>query len=269
MLKTRQRLGKYRIEKRLGIGGFAVVYQAMDTIEGVRVAIKVPHEQVVTDDVLRDFRKEARVTAQLDHPNILPIKDASFIDEQFVIVSHLGKRTLGDRLRRRMSLETALDYSEQMMEAVAYAHRMKEMHCDIKPENFILFSGNRLRLADFGIAKVAQKTIKASGSGTVGHMAPEQAMGRPSLKSDVFSLGLINYRMLSGHWPEWPYDWPPPGYQQLRRRAHPDLIDFLRRSIEPAPRNRFRDAEHMLKTYLRIKPRSLRYVTMRRRKRAA
>ena len=115
MLRTRQRLGKYRIEKRLGVGGFAVVYQAMDTIEGVRVAIKVPHQQVVTDDVLRDFRNEVRVTAQLDHPNILPIKDASFIDEQFVIVSQLGERTLDDRLRRRMSLETALGYAEQML----------------------------------------------------------------------------------------------------------------------------------------------------------
>ena len=146
---------------------------------------------------------------------------------------------------------------------------MNVMHCDIKPENFIIFSGNRLRLADFGIARVAQKTIKASGSGTVGHMAPEQAMGRPSLKSDVFSLGLINYRMLAGHWPEWPYDWPAPGYQQLRRRAHPDLINFLRRAIEPNPRKRFRDAEHMLKAFCRVKPRSLRYVTVCRRRKAA
>jgi serine/threonine-protein kinase len=269
VLKNRQKLGKYRIERRLGVGGFAVVYQAMDTIERVRVAIKIPHERVVNGDVLRGFRNEARVTAQLDHPNILPIKDASFIDDQFVIVSHLGERTLSDRLRRRMSLENALDYALQMMEAVAYAHRMKVMHCDIKPENFIIFAGNRLRLADFGIAKVAQKTIRASGSGTVGHMAPEQAMGRPSLKSDVFSLGLINYRMLAGHWPEWPYDWPPPGHQQLRRRAHPDLLHFLRRSVEPDPRSRFCDAEQMLNAFLRIKSRSLRFVANCRRKRAA
>ncbi len=268
MLRTRQRLGKYRIEKRLGVGGFAVVYQAMDTIEGVRVAIKVPHETIVNEEILRDFRNEARVTAQLDHPNILPIKDASFIDDQFVIVSRLGEKTLDDRLRRRMSLETAMDYAEQMLEAVAYAHRMNVMHCDVKPENFIIFSGNRLRLGDFGIAKVAQRTIKASGSGTVGHMAPEQAMGRPSLKSDVFSLGLINYRMLAGHWPEWPYDWPTLGFKQLRRRAHPELIDFLRRAIEPSPRKRFRDADHMLRAFSRIRPRSLRYVAMRRKKAA-
>jgi serine/threonine-protein kinase len=251
------------------MGGFAVVYQAMDTIEGVRVAIKVPHPRVVNQDILRDFRNEARVTAQLDHPNILPIKDASFIDEQFVIVSHLGEKTLDDRLRRRLSFETAMNYAQQMLEAVAYAHGMNVIHCDVKPENFIIFPGNRLRLADFGIAKVAQRTIKASGSGTVGYMAPEQAMGRPSLRSDVFSLGLIQYRMLSGHWPEWPYDWPPPGYTQLRRRAHPELIVFLRRAIEPDPRKRYRDAEHMLRAFHRIRPRSLRYVAERRRAKAA
>ena len=243
-----------------------MVYQAMDTIEGIRVALKIPHPQVVNECVLKDFRHEVRLTARLDHPHILPLKDASFIDDRFVIVSQLGEKTLAERLRRRMALETALEYAGQMLEAVAYAHRQNIVHCDIKPENLILFTGNRLRLGDFGIAKVAQRTIKGSGSGTLGFMAPEQAMGRPSLKSDVFSLGLIIYRMLSGHWPEWPYDWPPPGYQQLRRRAHPELIAFLQRSIDPNPRKRFRDAEQMLNAYRRLRTRALRFGVAKRRK---
>jgi serine/threonine-protein kinase len=265
MLKPRQKLGKYRIERRLGEGGFAVVYQAMDTIEGLRVALKLPHPKLVNDEVLEDFRKEVRLIAKLEHPNILPLKDASFIEDRFVIVFQLGDSTLVERLRHRMSLETALDFAEQMLEAVAYAHRLKIIHCDVTPHNLILFPGNRLKLADFGIAKVAQRTIKGSGSGTVGFMAPEQAMGRPSAKSDVFSAGLIIYRMLSGWWPEYPYDWPPAGYQRLRRRAHPDLVKFLRRAIEPSPRKRFRDAEQMLEAFRGAKATALRHAKRRRR----
>jgi serine/threonine-protein kinase len=249
-LKTRQRLGKYRIEQRLAVGGFGAVFRAMDTIEGIRVALKVPHRAVITEHVLDDFRREVRLTARLDHANILPLKNASFIDDHFVIVFPLGEKSLADRLRSRIALPTALELAEQMIEAVAYAHRQKVIHCDIKPENFILFPGNKVRLSDFGIAKVAQKTIRgASGSGTVGYMSPEQAMGKPSARSDVFSLGLVIYRMLSGHLPEYPFDWPPAGYARLRRRIHPDLMAVLKKSMSLEPRLRYRDAERMLDAF--------------------
>jgi eukaryotic-like serine/threonine-protein kinase len=266
ILRPRQKLGKYRIERRLGVGGFAYVYQAMDTIEGIRVALKVPRSQHLSEEIMNDFRNEVRLTAKLDHPNILPLKDASFIEDHFVIVFQLGERTLADRLRSRLSLVVALDYAQQMLDAVSYAHRLNIIHCDIKPENFIVFPNNRLRLTDFGIAKVAQRTIKGSGSGSVGYMAPEQAMGRPSLKSDVFSLGLILCRMLSGQWPEWPFLWPPPGYERLKHKAHPDLIEFLRRAIEPSPRKRFRDAEQMLNAFRRVRPRAERYAERRKKR---
>jgi len=198
VLRAKQKLGKYRIERRLAEGGFANVFQAYDTIEGVRVALKVPHPELLTRGVLEDFRNEVRLMAQLDHPHVLPLKDASFIGPHFVVAFPLGERTLADRIQNRVSLPAALDYAGQMLSAVAYAHSRRVMHCDIKPENFLLFPGNRLRLSDFGIAKVARRTIQASGSGTVGYVAPEQAMGKPSFRSDVFSLGLILYRMLSG-----------------------------------------------------------------------
>lgn len=258
-LRARQRLGKYRIESRLGEGGFASVYQAMDTIQGIRVALKVPHDAHVTDEVLEDFRKEVRTTSRLEHEHILPIKDASIIDNRLVIVLPLGERTLDDRLRSRMSFEQALDISEQILEAVAYAHRHRIIHCDIKPENVILFPDGQIRLADFGIAKVAQKTIRGSGTGTVGFMAPEQAMGKPSLRSDVFSIGLIMYRMFSGHWPEWPFEWPPAGYRRLRSKAHPELVALLKRAVEPNPRKRFRDADQMLAAFQKLKLKSLRH----------
>ncbi len=264
MLKSRQRLGKYRIEQRLADGGFGAVFRAMDTIEGIRVAIKVPHPHVLDDEVLEDFRREVRLTARLDHNNILSLKNASFIDDYFVIVFPLGEKSLADRLRSRMSLKTALELSDQMIEAVAYAHRQKIIHCDIKPENFILFPGNRVRLTDFGIAKVAQKTIKASGSGTVGYMSPEQAMGKPSSRSDVFSLGLCIYRMLTGHLPEYPFDWPPEGFNALRRRVHADLLQVLKKSMELDPKSRYRDADQMLRIFRPAARKSLALATTRR-----
>lgn len=263
-LRVRQRLGKYRIERRLGEGGFASVYQAMDTIQGIRVALKVPHTEHVTQEVLDDFRKEVRTLSRLEHENILPIKDASIIDDHFVIVTPLGKRTLDDRLKSRFSIQSAMELIEQLLEAVAHAHECRIVHCDIKPENVLLFADGSLRLADFGIAKVAQKTLRGCGTGTVGYMAPEQAMGKPSYRSDVFSLGLIFYRMLAGDWPEYPYDWPPPNFRRLKTRAHPELIDFLKRAMEPNPRKRFSDAGRMLNAFQRIKNKALRYCKRKR-----
>ncbi|RIK73790.1 MAG: hypothetical protein DCC67_17475 [Planctomycetota bacterium] len=196
-LRARQKLGKYIIERKLDEGGFAVVYQARDEIEGIRVALKIPHVHLLTSAAMEDFRREVRLVAQLEHPNILPLRTAQFIDDHFVIVSALGLTTLEERISRRLPIDLALDFARQMLSAVAYAHSQRIIHCDIKPDNFILFEGNRLRLTDFGVAKVAQRTLRGSGAGTLGYMAPEQAMGRPSFRSDVFALGLVLYRMFS------------------------------------------------------------------------
>ncbi len=262
-LRARQRLGKYRIEAKLSEGGFATVYRALDTIEGIRVAIKVPPPSLTDPEWLEDFRKEARTVAKLDHPNILPLKDASVIDGLFVLIFRLAEQTLAERLKKRISVTTALDYGQQMLEATAYAHHMRIVHCDIKPENLLLFPHGRLRLTDFGTAKIAMRTLRGSGTGTVGYMAPEQAMGHPSMRSDVFSLGLILYRMLAGQWPEWPYQWPPPGIQRLRQWAHPELIELVRKATDPIPRRRFTDAQAMLSAFQRTKPKALRYAATR------
>ena len=95
-------------------------------------------------------------------------------------------------------------------------------------------------------------------------MAPEQAMGKPSFRSDVFSLGLIVWRLLSGQWPEWPFTWPANGYSKLRGRIHPEFIDFMRRAIEINPRHRYRDAQQMLAVFLKLRQRTLRHAKSRR-----
>ncbi|WP_238381173.1 serine/threonine-protein kinase [Mariniblastus fucicola] len=265
-LKARQSVGKYRLQKLIGVGGFARVYAALDTIEGSQVALKIPHEHYVDDELMEAFRQEVRLLARLDHPNILTLKDASIIDDRLVIATRLGKETLQDRLMRRMSVPTALGFAEQMIAGVAHAHEAGLIHCDIKPENFIVFEGDQLRLADFGIAKVATMTISGSGTGTVGHMSTEQAMGKPSMRSDVFSLGLIIFRMLSGKWPEYPFEWPAPGTNNLRRKhVHPDLIAFIRKSISPKPRDRFSDAIRMEEQFGPLHAKALRHLKKARR----
>lgn len=263
-LRVGSRLGKYRLDRRVGSGAYAAVYAATDTLLGIRVALKVPADAMMTTDLLQEFRREVRLTMKLDHPNILPIRDATFIEGHFVIVSPLAEKTLDDRMQKRMSFETAHEILTQLLRAVAHAHEQGVIHCDIKPENVLMFEDNRIRLADFGIAKAAQKTIYASGTGTVGHMAPEQAMGKPSMRSDVFAIGLIAYRMFSGHWPEYPFQWPMEGAAKLRRRVHPDLIALIRKSLSVNPRHRFRDASQMLDQWNTLRIKSMRFAKRQR-----
>jgi hypothetical protein len=251
VLKARQKLGKYRIERRLANGPIAAVYQARDTIHDQAVALKVPHPDSMTEYFLQDFKREARLAPRLEHPNILSIKDASYIGDRFVIAMPLGRETLTERMRRRLSDETALSFVDQMLAAVAHAHRAKVIHCDIKPDNFIVFDDNRVRLTDFGFSKVAQRTLKASGSGTVGYIAPEQAVGRPMFQSDVFSLGLVIYELLTGHLLEWPYDWPPPRIERLKRKLNPKLVDWLRRAVAVRPEDRYKNADVMYREFKR------------------
>lgn len=255
VLKSKQRFGKYVIERKLGEGGFAVVYQARDTIEGIRVALKIPYGHLVTEETLDVFRREVRLAAKLEHPHIQPLKYADYVDSHFVIVTALGSGTLEDRLAKRLSTKTALDFTRQILEAVAFAHENKIIHCDVKPDNLLLFPDNQLRLTDFGIARVAHKTLKGSGAGTVGYVAPEQAMGQPSFRSDVFSIGLIMHRMFTGKLPEWPYEWPFPGNDRLRASLHADVISLIQKSTQVDAKRRYKDAGQMLAAFDRIKHR--------------
>ena len=247
--RARQMLGKYRIERRLSDGARADVYRAYDTVHGIWVALKIANPDIVEDNFLDEFRHEARLSSKMEHPNVLPVQNASFIDGYFVIAMRLGIETLADRMTRRMSAERALDYATQALAAVSHAHAMKIIHCDVKPENFILFPDNRLRLTDFGFSKIALRSVKASGSGTLGYIAPEQALGRPMFQSDVFALGLVIYQLFSGHLPDYPYHWPMPGYARIRTKLRRRTIVWLRKSLEFRHQDRYRDVVTMEKAF--------------------
>jgi len=254
LLRARQKLGKYRILGRIASGPLAIVYKAADTIHKTRVALKIPKsdDNVTHEDLLH----EVQIATRLHHPNILSVQDASYIDDKFVIAMELGSECLADRIVRRTSTANSLEIAEQALAALAYAHEKKIIHCDIKPENFILFPGNRLKLADFGFAKISLRTLKASGSGTIDYIAPEQAMGRPKFQSDVFSMGLVLYRLFSGKLPDWPYKWPMVGHERLKARFGPDIANFLRKAIQLDPADRYRNAIEMYAEFRRIRRRA-------------
>jgi serine/threonine-protein kinase len=240
-----QELGKYRIVRLLGTGGFARVYHAQDTVEGRDVALKVPHEHLMKDG-LKEVLREVRIMGKLEHPGILQLRNAMFVGNRLVMAYPLGERSLALRLRHRLSTRTAFELMHQVLDAVSYAHARRVIHCDINPDNVILFPGPQAKLIDFGIARIAQRTqVVGSGSGTVGYVAPEQALGLPSFRSDVFSLGLLLWRMLAGELPRWPYEWPFPGHERVRRKVHPEVIAILRKAISVDQRKRPRDATRL------------------------
>lgn len=250
-LRARTLLGKYRIEGLLGEGGFARVYRAWDTIEGVSVALRVPNVHPLPAEAEEAFLKEIRLVASLDHPHVLTIRNADRIEGRLVAATPLAEESLDARLGRRIGRATALAWGEQLLSALAYAHDRRVLHLDVKPENILLFADGRIRLADFGLARITLRTVDGSGSGTLGYMAPEQAMGRPSLRSDVFSAGMVLWRMFTGVYPRWPFEWPLAGHAQLLRRWSEDMERVLRRALQMKPRLRFADAGEMLERYRR------------------
>jgi serine/threonine protein kinase len=263
-LRIGSRLDKYRILRRLGEGGFATVFAAHDMVEDQKVALKIPDHRYVSNlQTLDDMQREVRIMARMDHPSVLPLKDARIIEGHFVMVFPLGEETLADRLGRRMSRATAVDYIVQMISAVAYAHQQSVLHRDIKPENFILFRDQVIQLTDFGLARIERGGHDASGSGTIGYIAPEQAMGRPSYRSDVFSLGLVIYRTLAGEVPEYPFE-SLPGFNKLRRGLSKEFVALIRKAIDPSPNKRFRDAVAMNNAVSKIRfPLTNRSVSLR------
>jgi serine/threonine-protein kinase len=238
------RLGKYRIVRRIDDSHYSTVYQARDMVEDIPVALKVPLK--TSDTSFSELLSEVRIAARLNHPNILKPKNADIIKGRLVIAYDLGVENLAERLTRRLSAEKALEIMKAITGALAEAHAKRILHLDVKPENIILVEDEKPMLADFGIARVAKHTaLSANGEGTIGYMAPEQAYGRPSFASDVFSAGLILYRMLSGQLPTWPFYWPFRGLDRVRRKVPRALVEVIKKATAFDPRNRYRNCGAM------------------------
>jgi TolB-like protein/tRNA A-37 threonylcarbamoyl transferase component Bud32/Tfp pilus assembly protein PilF len=233
---------RYTIERELGAGGMATVYAAQDLKHQRRVAVKVLREDVAAALGTDRFLREITTTANLRHPNILPLYDSGeaggFL---FYVMPCVEGETLRDRLTRetQLPLEDALQIAREVADALAYAHARGIVHRDIKPENILLESGHAV-VADFGIARAlnvaGEATLTQTGIsiGTPSYMSPEQAAGEKNLdgRSDLYALGCVLYEMLAG---QPPFTGPTVEsivYQQLA--ADPRNITQMRPGIPEA-----------------------------------
>ena|GEM_PF-199254 len=209
MLFRGQSLGKYKILSPLGSGGFGAVYLAKDTWIDKEVAIKVPHKQSLN---FRELLREPRLLAALDHPNIVSITTAEKEDNIFFIVmEYVDGDTLENIIANDGALGTAraVNYTMQIASAVDHAHRQGVIHRDLRPPNVLVSSNSgKLKVADFGTSRFLE--IAAHGTTVIGsppYMAPEQFKGKAVFASDIYSLGITMYQMLTG---ALPYETPAP-----------------------------------------------------------
>ncbi|OGF63588.1 MAG: hypothetical protein A2Y62_06605 [Candidatus Fischerbacteria bacterium RBG_13_37_8] len=194
-----QKLGKYEIVDSLGSGGFASVYKAIDTWLGKTVAIKIPHQQ--TDDIDK-LLIEPRLLAKLEHENIVKLYSAEKQDNIFFIVmEYVDGHSLEDILieKGRLLLEESIIIIKQVASGVDYAHLQNIIHRDLRPANVLIEKGKQIRIADFGISKLLENVHFAKTIiGTPPYMAPEHFEGKTVFASDIYSMGVIFYEMLTG-----------------------------------------------------------------------
>jgi serine/threonine-protein kinase len=221
-----QTIGKYRIVDSLGSGGFGTVYLADDTWIDKKVALKVPHRQNLD---FGELLKEPRLLASMSHPNIVTVLTAEKQDEVFFIVmEYVPGETLEQIIIREgaIPLTRTLDFTCQICNAVDHAHRVGILHRDLRPGNMLVSDTGLLKVTDFGTSRFLE--IAAHGTTVIGsppYMAPEQFHGKAVFASDVYSIGVTMYQMLTG---SLPYDTPGPA----------DLERLMRGELVTAPRLR-------------------------------
>jgi len=221
-----QTIGKYKIVAPLGSGGFGAVYLAEDTWIDKKVALKVPHRQNLD---FSELLREPRLLASLSHPNVVTVLTAEKQDNVFFIVmEYVPGDTLEAIIERdgALDLPRVLDYTCQICNAVDHAHRHGVIHRDLRPGNVLVSEQGMAKVADFGTSRFLE--IAAHGTTVIGsppYMAPEQFQGKAVFASDIYSLGVTMYQMLTG---VLPYNTPGPG----------DVERLMRGELTTPPRAR-------------------------------
>jgi len=256
-----QIVGKYKILSTIGTGGFGTVFLADDTWIDKKVALKVPHKQNLD---FGELLREPRLLATLSHPNIVTILTAEKQENVFFIVmEYVPGETLENMIVREGALDMAraLDYTCQICNAVDHAHKAGVLHRDLRPSNVLVGDNGMLKVADFGTSRFLE--IAAHGTTVIGsppYMAPEQFHGKAVFASDVYSLGVTMYQMLTGMLP---YDTPSP--QDLEKLMRGDFVapprtknskipkslnDIIMKAMSPDIHTRYQRAGELLEQVL-------------------
>src|SRR3974390_2439767 len=274
-------LGQYEIRSALGAGGMGEVYRAYDNRLQREVAIKVLPESLTSDpERLRRFEQEARVVAALNHPNILAVYQmATHNGVSYMVTEFLDGETLRERLTHApLPLRKAIDYAVQIAHGLAAAHDRGIIHRDLKPENIFVTKDGRIKILDFGLAKLQENPHSAVRSphshaapdaptlaestqpgmvvGTPAYMSPEQVRGEPTdHRTDIFAFGCVLYEMLSGR-RAFRRDTPVESMNAVLKEDPPDLRAshtnippaperVVRRCLEKSPESRFQSAKDL------------------------
>jgi serine/threonine-protein kinase len=228
-----QIIGKYKILSTIGSGGFGTVYLAIDTWIDKKVALKVPHRQSVD---FGELLREPRLLATLNHPNIVTILTAEKAEEVFFIVmEYVPGETLETIVARQGAVEipVALDYTCQICNALDHAHRNGVLHRDLRPSNVLVSESGLVKVADFGTSRFLE--IAAHGTTVIGsppYMAPEQFQGKALFASDIYSLGVTMFQLLTG---DLPYD--TPSAADINRLLRGELLVSVRARNPKIPRS--------------------------------
>ena len=264
-----KQLGAYRLISLIGKGGFAEVWLAEQLNLNRQVAVKVIPEvprDLADQHYIERFTREAKAVAQLDHSGILPVIDYGRTDGYLYLVTPYVR---GGSLQKRLNHESlrraeAFDIFERVMEGLAYAHQHGIVHRDLKPGNILLHNDGRAVIADFGVAKIENDTLALTQNGMIlgspEYMAPEQLMGYAEYRSDLYSMGIILYQLLTGRVPftgSTPWE---VGIHQLRDAIPlPDVLVplpmelFLAKALQKRPEERFANAPEMLQAFQKAK----------------
>ena len=263
--------GLYRVESLIGTGGMANVYKAVVVAQngpvpaGTEVAVKVLRQELMHDpDLVRRFKNESKAISLLNHPNIVKVYDVSVSDNlQYIVMEYVDGMTLREYLNERggkLTSRETVHFISQILKALDHAHRNGVVHRDIKPQNIMLLDNGQLRMMDFGIARVSRAENQLTGGkamGSVHYISPEQAKGEETdRKSDIYSVGVMMYEMLSS---KLPFDADdvvevalkqisdqPKSLQELNPTIPRGLVEITEKAMAKLPANRYASAAEML-----------------------
>ena len=255
---------RYRLDEKIGSGGMSSVYRAFDPTLERWVAIKLMHRDISHDpDQLERFRREARAVARLNHPHVVTVIDAGEDDgAPYIVFEYVDGETLKDRIRRlgRLPVSEAVAYAIEIGRALEAAHASMLVHRDVKPQNVLIDPDGRAKVTDFGIARSLEaQGLTATGRvlGTTDYVSPEQALGHEVTgQSDIYSLGIVLYEMLTGETP-FKADTqvavamqhvrePLPDVQRRRPEISASLAAVVERATSKETQNRYQDVSEMV-----------------------